>query len=327
MKERIAIIGSGMAGAVLAKALKNRGYDVDVFEKARGAGGRMSTRTAEGVSFDHGAQYFTLRNVAARQWMQPLFDKGLIQHWHGPYVTLRKDGSLSPFQRADNCFVGVPGMNVIPKTLLEGLNVKYNTSVRNMDKTKDGAWQLKSDDDKDLGIYQRVLLTMPPQQAVALLPQNFAHVQTLQSLEMFPCLSLMVAPEYSIKPRWAAGKVENSDVISWLAWNHTKPGRGESPTLVAHTRRRWTEARLDIDPMTVLDELLDEAERLCGYKLRPYKYATVHRWLYARPTDQRGPGALWDASLCLGYAGDACTGGRVEGAIVSALDLISQMEL
>lgn len=58
----VAIVGAGMAGLSCARALVEAGLKVAVFDKARGAGGRMATRRGELASFDHGAQYFTARS-------------------------------------------------------------------------------------------------------------------------------------------------------------------------------------------------------------------------------------------------------------------------
>ena len=57
--DRIAIIGAGLAGLTSAQRLAAAGLEVHLFDKSRGAGGRMCTRRAEEVRFDHGAQYFT----------------------------------------------------------------------------------------------------------------------------------------------------------------------------------------------------------------------------------------------------------------------------
>ena len=60
MKKRIAIIGAGIAGITVAKAVQDIA-DVIIFEKSRGLGGRMAQRRRTGYAFDHGAQYFSLR--------------------------------------------------------------------------------------------------------------------------------------------------------------------------------------------------------------------------------------------------------------------------
>ncbi len=43
-KSTVAVIGAGMTGITCARALADAGFDVTVFEKSRGLGGRMATR-------------------------------------------------------------------------------------------------------------------------------------------------------------------------------------------------------------------------------------------------------------------------------------------
>ena len=70
---RIAIVGGGMAGQACAARLRALGRAAVLFDKGRGPGGRMSARrvmTGQGeAGFDHGAQYFTVRDPgSARRW-------------------------------------------------------------------------------------------------------------------------------------------------------------------------------------------------------------------------------------------------------------------
>ena len=64
--QRVLIIGAGMAGLSCAAALGSVGHAVTLIDKARGPGGRMSTRRVDTplgqAAFDHGAQYFTARD-------------------------------------------------------------------------------------------------------------------------------------------------------------------------------------------------------------------------------------------------------------------------
>ena len=41
--KKIAIIGAGLSGIVIAKTLKPK-FNVEIYEKSRGLGGRMSTK-------------------------------------------------------------------------------------------------------------------------------------------------------------------------------------------------------------------------------------------------------------------------------------------
>jgi len=57
---RVAVIAAGVSRLVSARTLQDHKFSVTVFEKSHGAGGRTATRRADpGLSFDHGAQYFS----------------------------------------------------------------------------------------------------------------------------------------------------------------------------------------------------------------------------------------------------------------------------
>jgi oxygen-dependent protoporphyrinogen oxidase len=56
-KKRIAVVGAGISGLTCAYELQKAGFDVTVFEKRDFVGGRMSTRTKDGLPFDLGANH------------------------------------------------------------------------------------------------------------------------------------------------------------------------------------------------------------------------------------------------------------------------------
>jgi protoporphyrinogen oxidase len=56
-KKRVAVVGAGIAGLACAYVLKEKGFDVVVFEKNPTVGGRMSSRTKDGYIFDLGADH------------------------------------------------------------------------------------------------------------------------------------------------------------------------------------------------------------------------------------------------------------------------------
>jgi oxygen-dependent protoporphyrinogen oxidase len=54
---KVAIIGAGIAGLTCAWELHKAGVDVEVFERQSTVGGRMNTRTKDGLAFDIGANF------------------------------------------------------------------------------------------------------------------------------------------------------------------------------------------------------------------------------------------------------------------------------
>ena len=74
---KIAIIGAGLSGLTIALKLKNFA-DITIFDKSRGAGGRICTRYAEPYVFDHGAQFFIARSNKFKKFLEPMIEAGVI---------------------------------------------------------------------------------------------------------------------------------------------------------------------------------------------------------------------------------------------------------
>jgi renalase len=113
---KIGIIGAGLSGLVLANNLNDK-WDITLFEKARGVGGRMATRHADPYQFDHGAQFFTARQKEFKKFLQPLLDNGLVVEWNPIMTTLAK--GEKPYKRDwfEPHYIPVPKMNSMCKYL------------------------------------------------------------------------------------------------------------------------------------------------------------------------------------------------------------------
>jgi len=77
---KIAIIGAGVSGIVAARTLTEQlgnAAEIHIFEKSRGAGGRMSTRRTDDFEFDHGAQYFTAKTPAFKKAVDTAIRQGV----------------------------------------------------------------------------------------------------------------------------------------------------------------------------------------------------------------------------------------------------------
>jgi hypothetical protein len=124
----IAIVGAGIAGLVAARHLRHVGHDIHVFDKARGPGGRMSTRYEHGYEFDHGAQYFTVRDGSFRKAVDRWRERGLVAVWPGRIVNVENGGAPIDCEPIERC-VAVPRMNALCRDLSDSLTVTFNTPV------------------------------------------------------------------------------------------------------------------------------------------------------------------------------------------------------
>jgi len=181
---RVAIIGAGISGLVAARTLVDHGHQVHVFEKARGVGGRLSTRRTRTYAFDHGAQYFTARDKRFRQWVGSWRQIGRVRRWDGRIGVLRS-GAFKPQKGNHDRFVGVPGMSALAGHLASDLNIHLNARIERIRRT-DAITTLIDDNHLHRGTFDALIITAPPEQSYSLLRSLSTLADRLPLIRMMP---------------------------------------------------------------------------------------------------------------------------------------------
>lgn len=82
------VIGSGISGATIANLL-NKKHTVDLYDKARGLGGRSSFKRLDNQrGFDHGTQYFSPKTTEFKRFTKKLIEKKILKIWGGNHKFL-----------------------------------------------------------------------------------------------------------------------------------------------------------------------------------------------------------------------------------------------
>lgn len=316
----VAVIGSGIAGLACAARLRDAGIDVDVFEKSRGVGGRMSTRRIEsGVAFDHGAQYFTARHSEFATRVEQWRAQGVVAEWRGSISELR-NGAWTAKRDGKRRFVGLPDMPAVCRSLGQDVPVRLNTRVARA-ALRRGRWGLTADTGEALGAFDVLLLALPPLQAAALLDDAPLLRDACVAAPMRGCWAVLAAFAAPLATPSDAAFVLDSP-LSWIAHSSSKPGRSNLPDAwVLHAGHDWSDDHIEAAPEATAEQLLREFWLATGLApCRPH-YLAAHRWRYALPATPLPDRFLFDASLGVGVAGDWCGGPRVEGAFLSGIAL------
>ena len=253
---------------------------------------RVTTVDGE-ASFDHGAQYFTVRDDAFRAQVESWSCDDLVARWQaaGP-----------------DCWVGTPAMNAPLKRLAAGMDVRWNTHVDTL-AGDPGAWMLNGE-----GPFDTVLLGVPAENAGPLLSTVAPGLATrAEATPAQPCWTLMAAFEARLPIE--TDVLRENGAIRWAARNSAKPGRSGPEAWIVQAGPAWSSAQLELSPDAVLPLLLDALSARVG-SLPGLLTASAHRWRYAR-SGNTGDGMLWDSTLRLGVCGDWLLGPRVECAWLS----------
>jgi renalase len=320
----VGIIGAGIAGLACAQRLRAAGVQVAIWEKSLGVGGRTATRHhASGCSFDHGAQYFTVREASFRQQVERWRAAGVVDVWQGRIVTW-KEGRPQPLHDQPERYVGVPGMNALAKELAVGLNIQTRLAIETLQPSPRG-WRVVGSGGEVHGPFDAVVSTVPAPQTAKLFQGSAGDFQPrLPAATMSPCWAVMLEPAEPIAVEFDAAFVHDSP-LGWIARNSSKPQRGPRETWVLHATAEWSQSHLELGPESAAESLLRAFAIVVGKALPPSRSVVAHRWRYALPTQPLTERCLWDRRAGLGACGDWCGGPRVEGAFLSGEALAAAM--
>ncbi|MEM7612996.1 MAG: FAD-dependent oxidoreductase [Pseudomonadota bacterium] len=312
----IAVIGAGISGLAAAKTLAQHHHQVRVFEKSRGPGGRSATRRRDASVFDHGAQYFTVRDPRFRQHLQSWQRDGVLEQWPERVVRLDETGTQPANSRER--WRGAGGMNALCKHLASGLSTQYQALVRRA-AYADQQWQVEWQD-ADNSIHHEsfdaLVVSAPPEQTALLLGSGHPRFSAVAgSVASTPCWAVMLQTQKNSDAAAWQGAFVNSPAIAWIA---ARPAHESGQVnWVVHASTEWSVAHLEHDATVVANTLSKEFTRLTG--LQPIPNSVVaHRWRYARTAKPLATHCLFDPDTVLGVCGDWCgASSRIEDAWLS----------
>lgn len=333
MQPNIAVIGAGVSGLSCAKALKSYGFNVTVFEKSRGAGGRAPTRwldrdSSPAVGIDHGTQYFHADSPEFRSLVLDAQHQGAVAPWMGQVVNLGY-GQVSEHSTDSARWVGTPGMASFGKFLAQ--NILLNVQSRAAELRRENErWvvALESPDGPPADHPDRfdwLVVAVPAEQAAVLLTDVSDEVQKkAASVHCTMTWSVMLTFESRLALDYDGAFVVDSP-LGWICRDSSKPGRAPGERWILHATADWSRAHEQDPAEAVADMLIDVFQNVTGVYSEPV-VAKAHRWLYSLPSNPLGQEYLLEQANKLGVCGDWVSEGSIESAYLSGLRLAESMK-
>lgn len=314
------VVGAGICGLMASRALRTGGWEVTVLDKGRGVGGRMATRrlTDDGVgtgTFDHGAQFFTVRDDRFEGHVTTWLEAGAAAEWSRGFPDASGTGGEDGHPR----YRGATGMTAIPKHLARDLDVR--TGERAVSATAETAgWRVGCESGLELR-GDALILTAPVPQSLALVGSEVpgeAKVE-LERVAYDPCLAVMVLLDGPSGLPAPGGVQIKGEPLDWVGDNQQK-GISEAPAVTIHAGPRWSTDHYDAPEDEVVEALLDLAREAVGAFSSRVVATSLQRWRYSWVTESYPERCLVAAeSPTLVFAGDAFGSPKVEGAALSGL--------
>jgi predicted NAD/FAD-dependent oxidoreductase len=206
-------------------------------------------------------------------------------------------------------FVGMRGMNSLPKHLARDLTVRTGVHVASMVRAGSG-WAIVDRDgvstDTDI-----VLLATPAPQTSALLrtiAEPVAFAPLLAGVTMLPCWSTMIVfdgpPPTRVSEALIGGELRTDNPLLHRAWRQSaRVGRSPDEAWVVHSDGAWSAEHVEEEP-AVIAAKVSEALRSHLQIAGDIVHAVAHRWRYARVQTGLDDACVFDASRGIGACGD-----------------------
>jgi renalase len=343
-KHPIVIIGGGISGLMAARTLVEAGVEqVVVLDKGRSGGGRLATREVDGATFDHGAQYFTVRSPEFAAHVAEWEAKGWVTKWFGdPHPRYRAEG----------------GMNRLARHLAEPLDICVRVRVTSIDPEPNGwllHWvseeqeyvpqtydEVQPEDVYDPGNKaniraQALIVTVPLPQALYLVKQggNELHPsmeRKLKEVSYLPCLAALLvldAPSAVPAPGYVRAK-NPADAVQLVVDNYQK-GVSAQYALTVYACGRWSKEHFAEPDDAILAHLMEQAKPWIGEA--NIQEAQLKRWRFSL-AENLYPARFADLQLQAPFllAGDAfiepeaqAQHARIESAALSGIAAARQL--
>ncbi|MDZ7583844.1 MAG: NAD(P)-binding protein [Thiobacillus sp.] len=306
-RHRAGIVGAGIAGASCAGTLAAAGWEVDVFEKAHGAGGRLSSLRTEQGWATLGSPFISARRDPFRSQLRDWVRQGWLVPVRGDVLQGRANLSWSQAPLQNHYRPTIEPSQLVRQLLGEA---RLHTEARV------AALRPRTiilEDGQVRGDYDCIVCSVPAQQAVPLLDALPLLRERLADMRYRPIWSFLM--------RWEGGPA--ADVIKFddhlldLAVRQTAGGPG---LWAVHSSHEFAETYLEASVEEAGTRAASALMGLLGLPW-PVEVEATHLWRHAQPEASIGGFWLGDRENRVALIGDGIAGAGVERAWESGVRL------
>ena len=316
------VIGSGISGATIANLL-NKKHNVDLYDKARGLGGRSSFKRLDKIrGFDHGTQYFSPKTPEFKKFTKKLIEKKILKIWEGNHKFL---SDKKKENKKHVKVIGRKGNNDISKYLLKNVRCYFQSELKKIN-FKNRKWNLIFNDG-EIKNYENLILTCPFPQLKKLSKKYIKNSFIKEKIKMDANITILI--EIKKTKLGYSSFLFNDRILGWAGYENSKK-RFKSKTDLWTLQSTFNWANKKINQNKVLKKtnakiLIDKFFKLTGIKRTKVLFSLNHGWKYSSNSKPLKLKSYWNSRLNLGVCADWFNGPRLESGWISANDLYKKI--
>ena len=315
------VLGSGVSGSTIANLL-NQKYKVEIFDKARGVGGRSSIKKIKkSIYFDHGLQYYSPKSSEFNKFINLHLKKKVLKVWEGDHLDFTFKKKLETIK-----IIGNKGNNSLNKFLLKKIKKNLGQEIIGI-KFKGSYWELYSKDSKFLT--KNLIISFPYNQAKSIAKKYLNKKFLNLNVKMKPNITLLLSHRSSEKIPFSSIKL-NDKMISWISNENSKKRYiAESNYWTVQTSLQYSQKIINKYKSRknyYSSQIKKKFSNILGIKYNKLQTIKIHGWKYSYNFDNTNQDCYWDPKKNIGLCGDWFIGSNAESAWLSANKLFEKIK-
>ena len=316
------VIGSGISGATIANLL-NKKHTVDLYDKARGLGGRSSFKRLDKIrGFDHGTQYFSPKTPEFKKFTKKLIEKKILKIWEGNHKFL---SDKKKENKKHVKVIGRKGNNDISKYLLKNVRCYFQSELKKIN-FQNRKWNLIFNDG-EIRNYENLILTCPFPQLKKLSKKYIKNSFIKEKIKMDANITILI--EIKKTNLGYSSFLFNDRILGWAGYENSKKRfKSKSDLWTLQSTFNWANKKINQNKVlkkTNAKILIDKFFKLTGIKRTKVLFSLNHGWKYSSNSKPLKLKSYWNSRLNLGVCADWFNGPRLESGWISANDLYKKI--
>ena len=316
------VIGSGISGATIANLLNKR-HTVDLYDKARGLGGRSSFKRLDNLrGFDHGTQYFSPKTAEFKRFTKKLIEKKILKIWEGNHKFL---SDKKKENKKHVKVIGRKGNNDISKYLLKNVRCYFQSELKKIN-FQNRKWNLVFNDG-EMKNYENLILTCPFPQLKKLSKKYIKNSFIREKIKMDANITILI--EIKKTNLGYSSFLFNDRILGWAGYENSKKRfKSKSDLWTLQSTFNWANKKINQNKVlkkTNAKILIDKFFKLTGIKQTKILFSLNHGWKYSSNSKPLKLKSYWNSRLNLGVCADWFNGPRLESGWISANDLYKKI--
>ena len=317
------VIGSGISGATIANLL-NKKHTVDLYDKARGLGGRSSFKRLDKIrGFDHGTQYFSPKTPEFKKFTKKLIEKKILKIWEGNHKFL---SDKKKENKKHVKVIGRKGNNDISKYLLKNVRCYFQSELKKIN-FQNRKWNLIFNDG-EIRNYENLILTCPFPQLKKLSKKYIKNSFIKEKIKMDANITILI--EIKKTNLGYSSFLFNDRILGWAGYENSKKRfKSKSDLWTLQSTFNWANKKINQNKVlkkTNAKILIDKFFKLTGIKRTKVLFSLNHGWKYSSNSKPLKLKSYWNSRLNLGVCADWFNGPRLESGWISANDLYKKIK-